>query len=212
MDEPSRQSRPRGVRQACIDPAADDAAVVGELRVADGNPSEADGERTRWGSLLRQRVLAVSLAALILYPFAVTLPVMTLSRFGHSTSTSILGGISMLWQDGHRVLAAIVAICSVVVPLGKLLGLLWLATAFERSAWRDRLLVALEITGRWGMLDVLLVAVLVAAVKLGEVVRIEPGVGALAFAACVGLAIVATATMGRLVGVARAAEAREVKS
>ncbi len=172
---------------------------------------DADGHSTELPaviSLLRQRVFALSLAALILYPHAVELPVMTLTRFGHATSTSILGGIAMLWQDGHGVLAAIVAICSVVVPLGKLLTLLWLAAAGERSPWRGRLLATLEVTGRWGMLDVLLVAVLVAAVKLGEVVRIEPGLGALAFAACVALAIVATATMARLARVLRDSEAQ----
>lgn len=151
-------------------------------------------------SLLRQRVLAFSIAALTVYPLAVTLPVMTLSRFGHTSSTSILGGVSILWQDRHWILAIVVAICSVVVPLGKLLSLLWLAAASQAraSAGRRRLLVVLDASGRWGMLDVLLVAGLVAAVKLGEVVRIEPGPGAIAFAACMVLAILATAAMGRI--------------
>lgn len=151
-------------------------------------------------SLLRQRVLAFSIASLMVYPLAVTLPVMTLSRFGHTTSTSILGGVSILWQDRHWVLAIVVAICSVVVPLGKLLAMLWLAAAprANASTGRRRLLMVLDASGRWGMLDVLLVAGLVAAVKLGEVVRIEPGPGAIAFAACVALAILATAAMGRI--------------
>lgn len=51
----------------------------------------------------------------------------------------------------------------------------------------------LELSGRWGMLDVLLVAGLVAAVKLGELVRIEPGPGAVAFVACIGLTMLAGA-------------------
>ncbi len=52
----------------------------------------------------------------------------------------------------------------------------------------------MEWTGRWGMLDVLLVAILVAALKIGNVVSVTPGLGAVAFTGCVVLSLLATAS------------------
>lgn len=133
----------------------------------------------------------------MLYPLAIGLPIMTLAQFGHLRSTSVLGGIEALWSEGHPILATVVVACSVVLPLAKCLVML--ALSMHRGdpgcARRSRLVHLLEVSGRWGMLDVLLVAGLVAAVKLGELVRIEPGPGAIAFVGCVGLAILASAAM-----------------
>ena len=116
-------------------------------------------------SLVRQRTAAFALSALMLYPLGILLPVVALERFGHRQETSILGGIAELMSSGHLVLAAIVLICSICLPLFKLGGLLVLSS--ERiplgARGRDRVWRLLEITGRWGMLDVLLVAALVAA-------------------------------------------------
>jgi paraquat-inducible protein A len=147
--------------------------------------------------LARQRVMAFSLASLVLYPLAIGLPIMTLAQFGHARSTSVIGGVSTLWSEGHPILATVVAACSVVLPLGKCLAMLGLSLVpgDPRCSRRSRLVHLLEVSGRWGMLDVLLVAGLVAAVKLGELVRIEPGPGAIAFVACVVMAILGSAAM-----------------
>lgn len=146
--------------------------------------------------LLRQRTLALAMAGLVLYPLAIGLPIMTLSRFGHETSTSVLGGTGELWRGGHPLLAAVVFGCSVLLPAVKLASLAVLSLGTPRVGCRRRgaLTRILEVSGRWGMLDVLLVAGLVAAVKLGELVRIEPGPGAIAFVACIGLTMLAGAT------------------
>lgn len=147
--------------------------------------------------MARQRVVAFSLGSLVLYPLAIGLPIMTLAQFGHARSTSVIGGVSTLWAEGHPILAAVVAACSIVLPLAKCLAMLGLSLlpGDPRCPRRSRLIHLLEISGRWGMLDVLLVAGLVAAVKLGELVRIEPGPGAIAFVACVALAILGSAAM-----------------
>jgi paraquat-inducible protein A len=52
---------------------------------------------------------------------------------------------------------------------------------------------AIEAAGRWGMIDVLLVAVTIAAVKLGDLVVVTPGPGVVAFGACVVLSLAASA-------------------
>jgi paraquat-inducible protein A len=146
-------------------------------------------------SIIRQRTAAFASAALVLYPLGILLPVVELQRLGHVHQTSILGGISDLFSVGHWFLALVVFVCSVVIPVCKLAGLLVLAN--ERfpvsTRSRDAVWRFLEITGRWGMLDVLLVAGLVAAVKLGDLVTIEPGPGVYAFGGTVVLSLLASA-------------------
>jgi len=87
----------------------------------------------------------------------------------------------------------VVFLASVVLPACKLVGLLVLDLAADRLRphLRARTWGAIELTGRWGMLDVLLVAVLVAVLKLGDLVTVHPGPGALAFTLMVVLSLVA---------------------
>lgn len=144
---------------------------------------------------MRQRTLALVLAALALYPVAVGLPVMTLTQLGHRHETGIIQGGIELMTGGNVAIGMLVIICSVVLPLGKLATLLVLSgDAALHPARQVRLHRLIEFTGRWGMLDVLLVAVLVAAVKLGDIVAVSPGPGAVAFALCVGLSLAASAS------------------
>jgi paraquat-inducible protein A len=138
---------------------------------------------------------ACAIAAAILYPVAITLPVMRLSQLGHSHETGILAGIWTLLTGGHAVLGFIVLLCSVAAPLAKIGAILTLTLGGRRFKARHIRLVheLVQLTGRWGMLDVLLVAVLVAAVKLGDLVDVAAGPGAIAFAAVVGLSMIASA-------------------
>lgn len=143
----------------------------------------------------RSRTAAFAISALLLYPPAVLLPVLKIDRLGNAHETGIIDGVATLFTDGHGWLAAIVLVCSVIIPLTKLLGLLVLSTTRIRvgTTTRRRLWRAIEALGRWGMLDVLLVAALVALVKLGDLVRIEPGPGAAVFALMVAFSLLASA-------------------
>jgi paraquat-inducible protein A len=145
-------------------------------------------------------VLALSLAALILYPAAMALPVMRLERFGHGTQTTIWGGAAALIRDGHAAIGLLVLVCSIVIPLAKLLaliGLSWpgLTDRLPNFSFRHRHVVyrMVEWLGRWGMVDVLLVAVLIAAVKLGDVLTVRAGPGVTAFGGVVILSLLASA-------------------
>lgn len=142
------------------------------------------------------RTTAIALAALILYPLAVSLPMLRIEKFGRLNEVSILEGAGTLLGSGHILVGIIVFLCSVVIPLGKLITMLALSAGgfFMRSEHRALSYRIVEWTGRWGMLDVLLVAVLVAAIKVGDWVDVEAGPAALAFAACVTLSMLATAT------------------
>ena len=144
---------------------------------------------------VRARTGAMALAALVLYPPAVLLPVMRIDRLGTAHETGIIDGVVTLVGDGHAWLALVVFVASVFVPLVKLLGLLALSVSAMPVTPRARMIACrwLEHVGRWGMLDVLLVAGLVAIVKLGDLVRIEPGPGAAIFAIMVCCSLLASA-------------------
>lgn len=143
-----------------------------------------------------RRTAAIALAALILYPLAVTLPMLRVERFGHHNEASILDGTATLLASGHIVVGLIVLLCSMVLPLGKLIALLVLSAGGPGLRHEHRALTyrVVEWTGRWGMLDVLLVAILVAVLKIGDFVDVQVGPAALAFSSCVVLSLLATAT------------------
>lgn len=138
---------------------------------------------------------AITTAALILYPLAVTLPMISITQFGHESQSSILAGIGTLFGRGHLLVGSIVLICSLVLPILKLASLLLLSLGGSAMHHRHRALTyrLIEYTGRWGMLDVLLVAILVAVLKLGDLVQVSAGPAALAFGLCVLLSLLAAA-------------------
>lgn len=142
------------------------------------------------------RALALTVAALVLYPFAVGLPIMRIEKFGHLHESSIIQGTVTLFESGHLVIAVIILLCSVVLPVGKLLALFVLSVGARVLSSRHRAVTyrIVEWTGRWGMLDVLLVALLVAAVKVGDLVQVSIGPAAVAFTCCVILSLAATAS------------------
>lgn len=150
-----------------------------------------DDQRVR---VVCHRVVAMALAALILYPAAIMMPMMGIERFGYDSEVSIWTGMVGLFADGHWFIGGVIFLFSIVAPIGKL-GLL-LVVCLGRSVMGDleRGLAfrAVERLGRWGMVDVMLVAILVAVVKLGDVVTVTPGAGMMVFGVVVLMSIVAS--------------------
>jgi paraquat-inducible protein A len=142
------------------------------------------------------RTAAIATAALVLYPLAVSLPVIRIEKFGHAHEASIVEGVTTLLSRGHLFVGVVVLLCSVVLPVVKLAALLVLSAEALALPHRHRALTyrMVEWTGRWGMLDVLLVAILVAVLKLGDLMEVRVGPGALAFALCVVLSLAAAAS------------------
>jgi paraquat-inducible protein A len=141
--------------------------------------------------------MALALAALILYLPANTYPILQMEWYGVHNENTIWQGCVQLFQHGQWPVAVIVFLASILVPLLKLLGLFYLSIAkrfwpghrLRERAWICRALVTI---GPWAMLDVFLVAVLVALVKMGELATIMPGPGLLAFTAVVVLTLLAS--------------------
>lgn len=120
---------------------------------------------------------------------------MTVEQFGHSHVSSIWGGTWQLISQGELLVGFVVLSCSIVLPLFKLFGLLAI-TAFSSGLsrrWRAETYRLIEWTGRWGMLDILLIALLVAWVKIGDLVEVSPGPAALTFTLVVVCSLFASA-------------------
>jgi paraquat-inducible protein A len=144
-----------------------------------------------------QKTWALLIAGYALYLPANLLPIMeTRSLFGMQQDT-IMSGVVYLWTSGSWALASIVFVASIAVPLVKLISLSFLVVSVQR-AWqahalpRLRLYHALEAIGRWSMLDVYVVAILVALVQVQSLAVVTPGSGVLAFAAVVVVSMLAT--------------------
>jgi paraquat-inducible protein A len=142
---------------------------------------------------------AMTVAACILYIPANMLPIMTVVHFGQGAPSTILGGIKQLIHADMWPIAALVFVASIAVPIVKVVCLAFLLLSVQRgSAWRprDRTLLyrVVEAVGRWSMVDIFMISILVALVSLGSVATIEPNAGAVAFAAVVIITMIAAMT------------------
>jgi paraquat-inducible protein A len=145
------------------------------------------------------RTWALLIAAMILYVPANLLPMMKTSSLFGSQSDTIMSGVVYFWTSGSWYLALIIFFASVMVPLLKMLALMVLLVSVQRrSRWqreqRARLYRLVEFVGRWSMLDIYVVAVIVALVQLKALATIQPGPGAIAFGAVVVLTMFAAMT------------------
>jgi len=188
---PAREGAAAGRRLSC----AACGLVVG--RSAAALPCPRCGATLHWrrpDSL--SRCWALVLAAVILYIPANVYPVMTIISFGSGYPSTILGGVEELLTGGMWPLALLVFFASITVPVLKLLGLIFLMLSVRfRSRWRlkDRTLLyrIVDAVGRWSMIDVFMLSILVALVRIGSIATIEPGVGATSFASVVIITMLA---------------------
>jgi paraquat-inducible protein A len=142
------------------------------------------------------RCWALVITALILYIPANVYPILTVVQMGNGAPSTILGGVEELVTAKMYPLALLVFFASILVPVLKLLGLmlLLLTTQFgraERLVDRVRLYRIVSVIGRWSMIDVFMISILVALVRFGAIVTIEPGIGAVSFAGVVIVTIFA---------------------
>lgn len=135
----------------------------------------------------RERTWALLITAIILYIPANMLPVMRVVSLGRVQADTIMGGIIYFVRTGSWLLALIIFIASIVVPILKItiLGFLLISEHYG-SAWRPgqraRLYRLTDLIGRWSMVDIFVVTLMVSMVELGNLATIAPGPGAVAFA------------------------------
>lgn len=145
------------------------------------------------GEVKRLRVMLG--ITIILLGVGLVAPIITLNKFVLIENTfSVLGGVIELFREGHVFLFIVIAGFSVVVPLLKIAVLVRLLGAKENKVVDlDKYLHWMHLYGKWSMLDVFVVAVLVVSVKLGAIASVEMRYGLYAFAAAVVLSMYVTA-------------------
>ena len=182
--------RCRGCAAVCVPPP--EAVEQGRTRCprcdAVVHPRLPDSVARSWAFLL---------AGTALYLPANLLPVTTTASIGGRQSDTIFSGIVYFWKDGSYGLAVLVFVASIVVPMTKLLLLSLLLISLQRHdrRWAVRRLKvwrALEIIGRWSMLDIFAITILAALVQVESLAELRPGPGAMAFGAVVVLTMLAT--------------------
>jgi paraquat-inducible protein A len=124
---------------------------------------------------------------------------MTVTSFGRGEPDTILSGVKVLIQAGMWPVALLVFFASITVPVLKIVALSYLLISVQfRSHWRPRdrtmLYRVVEAVGRWSMVDVFMISILVALVNLGAIASILPGPGAVAFASVVILTMISAMT------------------
>ena len=134
-----------------------------------------------------QRVWAYWIAGLIAYIPGNLYPIMVTNSLNGTKSSTIMGGIIALMHHKSYVVAIVVFVASLLVPIMKFLVIAWLALTIQfRLPADERQRVhayeAVELIGRWSMVDVFVVAALAALVQVGGLMSIAPGIGLNAFA------------------------------
>jgi len=146
-----------------------------------------------------QRTLALLIGATILYLPANLLPIMTTVQLGEKRTDTILSGVIHLYESGNFVIATIVFVASIVVPIAKIVTLgylLWAINKKEQGNPKHQTLVyrITEFVGRWSMIDVFVVTLLVALVQFGVLANVEPNGAIVCFAGVVVLTMLAAET------------------
>jgi paraquat-inducible protein A len=136
------------------------------------------------------------IAAALCYIPANLLPVMAVTSLGKHESDTIMSGVIYFLTHGMWPLAVVVFVASVFVPLLKLVNLVVLLVSVQRSSsWRPvertRLYRVTETIGRWSMVDIYAITILVALVRLGNLATIEAETGAVFFGAVVVITMLA---------------------
>lgn len=131
-----------------------------------------------------RRSLALVLTALLLYIPANFLPIMRLTLLGQTSHDTVWSGVLGLYQSGMRTVAVLVLLCSMVIPLLKLLCQLVVLLCIRQRKARGLGILLYRVYHRlreWGMLEVYLMGILVAIVKLVDMAELRVGVGLACF-------------------------------
>lgn len=133
-----------------------------------------------------QRTWALLIAAAVCYIPANYLPILTVISFGKGAPDTIMSGVIHLFAAGQWPIGLLVFVASVLVPLLKIIVIGFLLISVHLGArWRmherSKLFHAIDFLGRWSMIDIFMISILVALVQLDAIASIEPGAGAAYF-------------------------------
>ncbi|MGY6030154.1 membrane integrity-associated transporter subunit PqiA [Phytobacter sp. AG2a] len=146
-----------------------------------------------------QWTMALLITSIMLYLPANILPIMITDLLGDQMPSTILAGVVLLWSEGSYPVALVIFIASIMVPTLKMIAIAWLCWDAKGHGRRDSermhfVYEIVEFVGRWSMIDVFVIAVLSALVRMGGLMNIYPAIGALMFALVVIVTMFAAMT------------------
>lgn len=142
------------------------------------------------------RAWAFLIAAFIMYIPANTEPMMRTTSLGSESADTIMSGVIYFLSHGDWHLALVIFAASVMLPLLKIIAIGYILISIQRGSTRrkmekTRLYRIAEILGKWSMLDIFVVGLMVMLVQLGQLTTIDPGPACIAFALVVILTMFA---------------------
>lgn len=146
------------------------------------------------------RTLAFSLSALLFYVPANVLPILTLDIYGNSGSNTMLRGVAELWLQGFWWMAFLVAICSIAMPLFELSLLLYISLTLRLQRYTKLLPLAIKLqrlTSSWAMLEVYLLGIIVAIIKMSDLGNLVYGQALICYVALLILTLCALQSFDR---------------
>lgn len=170
--------------------AVADAALVGcpHCDLVQRLPDLAVGETARCPRCDRElwrrredsldRTLALAIGAALLYVVANAVPMLGLSAVGHQASTTVFGGARHLWETGREVVALLVLFTAVVAPAMQIGFMLVIVLGARRTPiprWVGALLRHHPTACTWSTIEVMMLGVLVALIKIADYATVIPG-------------------------------------
>lgn len=135
------------------------------------------------------RSLSLAIAALVLFLLSNSFPFLAIKSGGFIQETTLLTGIHELWKQELYGLSFLVLLTCVLVPLAQMLGLLYILAPLKwgrrPAAGAARVFRLVQEVAPWGMMEVFMMGILVALVKLGHMATIVPGISVFSFGALI---------------------------
>ena len=144
-----------------------------------------------------KRTLALSIAALCFFIPANIFPIMKTDSITTFENSTILDGIFYFYEHGEFFVGTVIFIASVFIPVWKLATLFYLLYSVHVGSKsklidKDKLFKMIDIIGKWSMLDIFVIGLMISLVQFGEIARVTTGYAAISFATMVVLTMLAT--------------------
>jgi paraquat-inducible protein A len=130
------------------------------------------------------RVLALTIAGMILFIVANVYPFLTFRLEAQIQETTLISGVMELFNQGMWIVAGVVLLTSILMPLLELTGMLYvlIPLKLKQRPWKLPVIFRMVRKFRpWGMMEVFMVGILVAFVKLAKMASLIPGMALYAF-------------------------------
>jgi len=140
--------------------------------------------------------LALTICAILLYIPAMLYPMMEITKLGISIDSTIMEGVISFLEYESYFMAFVIFTASVVIPIIKLIGLLFIFISLKinirmENKTKNLIYKFVEAIGKWSMIDIYVVALLASVVQLDEVFNIKGGLAATSFALMVIVTMIA---------------------